>query len=55
MKELEHRAEWVYERIRSEDMEKENVCGEFWSDEFVQGALIYATVRAFVALLIEYW
>lgn len=53
--ELEHRADRVHERMRTEDVEKERVDKEFWSGEFIQEAVIYTTVGAFVALLIEYW
>lgn len=53
--ELEHRAERVHLRLPKEDVEKEKVGKEFWTGEFVRGAVIHATVGAFVALLIEYW
>ena len=53
--ELEHRAERVHERMPNEDVKKQSVGKKFWSGEFVQGAVIYVVVGAFVALLIEYW
>lgn len=53
--ELEHRAERVHERFPDEDDEKDKMGKEFWTGEFVRGAVIHVTVAAFVALLIECW
>jgi hypothetical protein len=53
--EMEHRAERPHEKARNEDVEKDKVGKEFWSGEFVQGAVLHVTVGAIVALLIEYW
>ena len=53
--ELEHRAERVHERFPNEDDEKDKAGKEFWTGEFLRGAVIHVTVGAFVALLIDYW
>jgi len=53
--ELRHRAERAHEKVSNGDAEKDKVGKGFWSGEFALGAVVYATVGAIVALLIEYW